>query len=340
MNPGNVWCEKIMIAVPAWLFADYISSMASWRVGVKGKRVNEVYVNNEGEEMNTSECCSASANGGCNARWRDPKIIPSSITPAEAVECPTGRPIIVKPPSTSRLGFQADVKEQNPQKKKKKVSHREMERSRKRKKTEKLVLQYAVKLEHVGGVREELLDFSIFFHSSISARPFLPFLYCFFLHSGPPDRLFILSLVLIPHNLVEAIASESIGIAFARKRCFSNSNVYRVVSRKIYDGEETKHNYSAHLVIELQLKGRSSLGCSSDVRPKRRLEPEAGMEKEKEEVERRGLEWRRKVLERRGNIVLNRKIGILINTRGLSIKGREKRVPEGMRKEEGRIVER
>ena len=110
MNPGNVWCEKIMIAVPAWLFADYISSMASWRVGGKGKRVNEVYVNNEGEEMNTSECCSASANGGCNARWRDPKIIPSSITPAEAVECPTGRPIIVKPPSTSRLGFQAGEK--------------------------------------------------------------------------------------------------------------------------------------------------------------------------------------------------------------------------------------
>lgn len=31
----------------------------------------------------------------------------------------------------------------------------------------------------------------------------------------------------------------------------------------------------------------------------------------------------------RGNIVLNRKIGILINTRGLSIKGRGKRVREG-----------
>ena len=78
-------------------------------------------------------------------------------------------------------------------------------------------MQYAVKLEHVGGVREGLLDFSIFFHSSISARPFLPFLYCYFLHS-PPNRLFILSLVLIPHNLVEAIASESIGIAFARSK--------------------------------------------------------------------------------------------------------------------------
>ncbi|KYN28231.1 hypothetical protein ALC57_02291 [Trachymyrmex cornetzi] len=150
MNPGNVWCEKIMIAVPAWLFADYISSMASWRVGGMGKRVNEVYVNNEGEEMNTSGCCSASANGGCNARWRDhPKIIPSSITPAEAVE---------------------------------------------------LVLQYAVKLEHVGGVREEgLLDFSIFFHSSISARPFLPFLYCFFPRS-PPGRLFILPVLLRKQN--------------------------------------------------------------------------------------------------------------------------------------------
>ncbi|KYN35481.1 hypothetical protein ALC56_10038 [Trachymyrmex septentrionalis] len=253
--------------------------------GGKGKRVNEVYVNNEGEEMNTSGCCSASANGGCNARWRDhPKIIPSSITPAEAVECPTDRPIIVKPPSTSRLGFQA---EQSPRKKKKKVSHREkwreVERERKLKRV-KLVLQYAVKLKHVDGVRKGLLDFSIFFHSSISSRPFLPFLFHrFFLHS-PPDRLFILSLVLIPHNLVEAIASESIGIAFARK-CSSNSNVCRVVSRKIYEG-------------------------------------------------------RRKVLERRGNIVLNRKIGILINTRGLSIKGREKRVREGMGKEEERIAER
>lgn len=67
---------------------------------------------------------------------------------------------------------------------------------------------------------------------------------------------------------------------------------------------------------------------------------EARLEKEKEEVEGRGLERRRKVLERRGNIVLNRKIGILINTRGLSIKGREKRVHEGMGKEEGRIAER
>lgn len=96
---------------PVWLFADYISSMASWHVGGKGKRVNEVYVNNEGEKMNTSGCCSASANGGCNARWRDhPKIIPSSITPTKTVECPTGRPIIVKPPSTSRLGFQASEK--------------------------------------------------------------------------------------------------------------------------------------------------------------------------------------------------------------------------------------
>lgn len=60
---------------------------------------------------------------------------------------------------------------------------------------------------------------------------------------------------------------------------------------------------------------------------------EARMEKEKEEVakvEGRGLELRRKVLRRRwGNIVLNRKIGILINIRGLSIKGRGKRACEG-----------
>jgi len=41
--------------------------------------------------------------------------------------------------SWRRIGWTKwDVKEQNPQKKKKKVSHREMERSRKRKKTEKV----------------------------------------------------------------------------------------------------------------------------------------------------------------------------------------------------------
>lgn len=39
---------------PSWLFADYISSMASRRIGGTRERVNEVYVNNEGEEMNTS----------------------------------------------------------------------------------------------------------------------------------------------------------------------------------------------------------------------------------------------------------------------------------------------
>ncbi|KYQ53193.1 hypothetical protein ALC60_07924, partial [Trachymyrmex zeteki] len=50
---------------------------------------------------------------------------------------------------------------------------------------EKIMIACAVKLEHIGGVREELLDFSIFFHSSISARPFLPFLYYFFPHSPP-----------------------------------------------------------------------------------------------------------------------------------------------------------
>jgi len=59
---------------------------------------------------------------------------------------------------------------------------------------------------------------------------------------------------------------------------------------------------------------------------------EARVEKEKEKVEGRGLELRRKVSGRRGNIVLNRKIGILINTRGLSIKGRGKLA----RKEVGR----
>ncbi|KYN07925.1 hypothetical protein ALC62_01107 [Cyphomyrmex costatus] len=209
----------------------------------KRKRVNEVYVNNESEEMNTSECCSTSANGGCNARWRDhPKIIPSSIMLAETVECPTGCPIIVKPPSTFRASDFKRVRSAPVRESKKKVgeSSRNVE----------LVLQYAVKLEHVGGMREGLLDFSIFFHSSILTRPFLPSLYCFFPRSPP----------------------------------------------------------------------------------------EAWMEKEKEEAEGRGLERRRKVLERRGNIVLNRKIGILINTRGLSIKGREKRVREGMRKEEGQIA--
>lgn len=47
---------------------------------------------------------------------------------------------------------------------------------------------------------------------------------------------------------------------------------------------------------------------------------EARMEKEKEEVEGRGWNCRGKCWGWRGNIVLNRKIGILINTRGLSIK--------------------
>jgi len=38
-------------------------------------------------------CCSASANGGCNARWRDhPKIISSSITSGEVVKCHHGPP--------------------------------------------------------------------------------------------------------------------------------------------------------------------------------------------------------------------------------------------------------
>lgn len=49
------------------------------------------------------------------------------------------------------------------------------------------------------------------------------------------------------------------------------------------------------------------------------------MEKEKEGVEGRGWNCRGKCWGWRGNIVLNRKIGILINTRGLSIKGRRKR---------------
>lgn len=38
----------------ARLFVDYISSMTGWRGDRVRKRVNEVYVNNEGEEMNTS----------------------------------------------------------------------------------------------------------------------------------------------------------------------------------------------------------------------------------------------------------------------------------------------
>lgn len=54
LNPENVWREKISIAGPARLFVDYISPMTGWRGGWVRKRVNEVYVNNEGEEMNTS----------------------------------------------------------------------------------------------------------------------------------------------------------------------------------------------------------------------------------------------------------------------------------------------
>lgn len=63
---------------------------------------------------------------------------------------------------------------------------------------------------------------------------------------------------------------------------------------------------------------------------------ESRMEKEKEKVEGRGWNCGGKCWGRPGargggrNIVLNRKIGILINTRGLSIKGRGKRAHEGV----------